>query len=329
MSLFSFCSLGEYLRWWKVWGTLPVVSWSKAAQHFRNRDFRLAAAEYKKGLKKHKIHPARHCAKLDCAYSLLQIGDNLEAKALLEEICSEKIDLADAYIVLSNYCLSGDEKLEALNILKSATETFPKNALLYANYAMFVWFNQLKPENQKELEHKLVFHKNSSMPNSRVWAISNTALAARARIRGENELAESLLNEVFSSGYAPTEAYLLFYYLLSRRGQTERALDNLNRALRLSPKDPRPLIEYAKRLSRAKDKPTLTQAAQLAKRACELSFYRNPQALLLLSDIEKSLGSSPESDILEVHSYMLKSEREVNMPDTRNLEVQLERLRRN
>jgi len=317
----------DYLNWWKVWRTLPVANWVRAAALFRKKDFRQAAALYQKGIKSNPDHPAVECARLDYAYALLQVEKHQEAEDVLKDLCERQVSLPDAYFILARHYVKGEMYVEALQLLKKVTEKYPAQARLLGLYALTAWMYGFTLLDEKEIEYRLIVARNKLTPRDQAWAIVTTALAVRCHKLSRHRESEEYLSQVVAMGAAPVEAFLLRYRQLGNLSKPDRAVDQLQRAIRLSPRDPRPLYEYARHLSSARDYDTLNHARQLAERASQLSFYRSPAALLLYSELEGKIGSMEKAEILETHSFLLKSERDLNFIDLDTFQIQLSRLR--
>ncbi len=320
-------SIKDYLNWWKVWRSLPVANWVKAAALFRDKDFRQAAELYRRGIASNPRHPAVECARLDYAYALLQLEQHDEAQEILEDLCKRGVSLPDCYYILARHYVKGEMYVEALQLLKTVTERHPNQARLLGLYALTAWMYGFELIDEKEIEYRLIVARNKLTPRDQAWPIVTTALAVRCFAQSRLRESEEYLSQVLAIGAAPVEAYLLRYQQLGKLSKMDRAVDQLQRAIRLSPRDPRPLFEYARYLARAKDFETLNHARQLALRATELSFYRSPSALLLYSELEGRIGSASKADILESHSFYLKSERDLNFIDLDTFQIQLSRLR--
>ncbi len=318
----------DNIRWWKVWRTVPVKVWVDAAVSFRAKDYRRAANLYREGIERFPKHPAIDCAHLDYAYSLLRMGQHSEAVEILENLCAKDVELPEAHLLLAQQYVMCEKFIEAIHLLRRAYRNFPDEVSLLAGYALAAWYNGFKFEDDKEVEYALTVARNRLKDRGRDWSNITTALAVRSLQKGQYEECESFLAQVYSCEYVPIEAFLLTYSKLSKREQFELALDQIHRASRVAPTDPRPIYELAKHISSANDSQTLGHAHQLAKRACELAFFRSPSAVSLLSDIEARMGNEQEAEIYEIHSLMLSSERDINFQDFGSFQIQQQRMRR-
>ncbi len=141
------------------------------------------------------------------------------------------------------------------------------------------------------------------------------------------DAAEEALCRVLASGFASEEAYLLRADIFAEKSQMVFARDHYNRAMRLSTVDPRAVIGLAKSYLVGSHPSGFAWAKALLTRACQLSQYRNPTAMLLLAEVERADSEEDAAQIMELYAYLLKSERDIHFHTFENLNAKLEQLR--
>src|SRR5690349_4984533 len=109
-----------YCKWWKTWKTLPVMSWLKAARHYRSGQFANAEVLYKQGLMKHPDHPAQISARLDLAYCLFKNRKLVEAEEQLRYVTTNSPKLREGHMRLARLQLWMGQTLDAAWTMRRA-----------------------------------------------------------------------------------------------------------------------------------------------------------------------------------------------------------------
>lgn len=308
--------------WWRIWRSRPVISWLRAAKLFRASKYRLAAKLYSQGLEERPGHPAASCARLDLAYCLVQLGELSEAQAVLESVLSLESILPEASVLAGRLHIFKGDLSSALSVLDQALSAQPLNPKLAAYFGLYAWCQGSGIIRDRKHFERLQRISESYDWNSKERQLIETAFAAHTiRFIGK-EAAEQLLARVLASGFAPDEAYLLRAQMFLEKGQRIVARDHFNRAMRMAPFDPRPLIGIASTYENQDKVSTsggnlgiqsdleiklegLNWRVSLLKRACQLSEFRNPEALL---KYQKALNSQlAQEERLRGKEHLLSS----------------------
>ncbi|MCB0335587.1 MAG: hypothetical protein KDD62_04755 [Bdellovibrionales bacterium] len=100
-------------KWWSAWGTLPVITWVKAAAYYKAGQFEVAKAYYERGLQRHPQHPAADCARMDASYCLFRMRDFVGAEKHLRVVLNNMPENKDASIRLARLHLWTGNYVEA------------------------------------------------------------------------------------------------------------------------------------------------------------------------------------------------------------------------
>ena len=319
--------LNDYMNWWKVWGTRPVLCWIRGASLFRASAFREASELYESGLEKLPDHIASDCARLDLAYCYFQLEQIDDAIKTLDAITSKEVNLPEAYILHGRLLVFIEDITEALEVLRVGVEVHPNNPRILAHYALYAWRYDRDLLNTKAILNKLRKFSENLVWESADRQLIETAIAAYSRAYLGRDAAEETLCRVLASGFASEEAYLLRADIFAEKSQMVFARDHYNRAMRLAAVDPRAVIGLAQSYMVGSHPSGFSWAKALLLRACQLSQYKNPSAMLLLADVERAESEEDASQIMELYAYLLKSERDIHFHTFENLNAKLEQLR--
>ena len=318
---------GVYLSWWKSWKTLPVAPWVRAADCFRNGDFRTAIAHYETGLASNKSHSARPCALFDLSYCRYRIGLVEEAAESLHELVSERVKLKEVYLLLAKIQLVFGHNQGAVVTLQIGSELFPHDigvavALAYASFR-----GHEQSEEMEAVRRKLdIIRKGLDIEDTNRAKV-DTAIATYEIRFGDAVVGERILARLLASGDAPAEAVLLRGEFLLNKGRVVPARGQLRRAMALKPQDPRPVLLLAESYLRPGGFGDVAWAKQLAEAACRLSTWRNADALGLLALACGELGDEEFAEFYRDREQLLRSATEIDLQVVRKAGSQIELLR--
>lgn len=287
----------DALRWYRLWGTFPVWSWVNAAAEFKKQDFRLAAELYRKGLRRFPKHPAAQSAKLDLGYCLYRLDKFEEAGVELEQIIAEHTLLRDAYLLQAKMLLILGRCTPALRLLALAMHRFPEDARVLSQYAHVALTHPLEHEIADELKQRLVAVKCRLSLEDNDNTLLDTALAQYEMVWGDMSRGERVLARVLATGKAPFEAILLRGEKLLAQGRILPARELLTRAMRMSTRDPRPLMLLAASYLQSGTYENYDYAVQLAEQACRLSHWQHPECLNVLASAHEAKGDSARAQL--------------------------------
>jgi Tfp pilus assembly protein PilF len=131
---------------------------------------------------------------------------------------------------------------------------------------------------------------------------------------------------VLASGSAPYEAIVLKASQFLDQGRFIQARHQFQRALRIRTEDPQPWIGVARSYLSSCDEDELEYAHQAAERACNLSNYRDCNALRVLIHSCKSLRRDSDVELYQTHLHELELEEGLNPESIKDLERQIELL---
>lgn len=290
-------SVKDAVKWYRLWGTVPVWSWVNAAAEFKRQDFRSAATLYRKGINKQPKHPAIQSAKLDLAYCLYRLGQFDEANLQLDEIIKEDTSLRDAYLLRAKISVIIGSCSSALRVLSSALRKFPDDARVVSQYAHVALMHPLEEELATEIKQRLVAIKCRLSLEDPENVLLDTALAQYEMVWGDMRRAERVLARVLATGKAPFEAVLLRGERLLSQGRVLPARELLTRAMRMSTRDPRPLMQLSASYLETAVSANYDWALQLAEQACQLSRWQHPECLNVLASVHEAKGDSARAQL--------------------------------
>jgi tetratricopeptide (TPR) repeat protein len=269
------------IGWWKLWRSIPVVDWIRAAELFRAGEFKRAAFYYDRGIQLNPKNPAIYCAKLDHAYCVYQLGEPAKAKTLLEELTAAA-PLKDAHLILAKIQLALGKNADAVSTMKRCL-SFCSDDLQVALCYAHVMFESDSPAITMKLVKDFIntFREKLSIDDPMHVAV-DTALATYECYFGDEELGERLLSRALASGVAPFEAIMLRGERWLEQGRVTQAREQLDRAAKGCPTDPRPYLRLAESYLLNGELLEPKYSVQLATVACRLSNWENKECLEVL-----------------------------------------------
>lgn len=294
MALFSPQSLKLMLKWWRTWGSLPVLPWVQAAALYRKGQYRAAEPLYRSGLDKCFTHPAQHCARLDLAYCLFKNGKFDSAEEELKNVIHHLPRSKEGYIRLARLQMWRGQSLEAAWTMRRAQRnvTFDKDMACLFLYAAL----------DSRAPHYLVQEALRSLDTAEgeelneLQILKIQALQARARMLSKHNnsvefsQARTELAQVAAHVDAPFEVSLLFAEVLIEEGKIAHARRLLRRALHVAPEYPRLLSLLAESYLRSGPFYNPEYAKQLATTACQSASWSSPRELHVMAEAYYHLG---------------------------------------
>ena len=294
------------LEWYRMWKTAPVVSWLRAADAFMNKDFSLAAQHYERGLQRRPNHPARHCAGMDLAYCRYRLGDLEIAAEELSKLTSNSVALRDAYLLLGKiYDILGKPQM-ALHTIADGMLLFPNDLKLILSYLHTALFNGFYQPYLAEVRETALRLKRTLMLDDERQVLIDAALAHYELRWGEIEGGERMLARVLATGKAPFEAVLLRGERLLGQKRVLQGREQLSRAMRAAPRNPRPVRLLAESYLLPDEFHEPDYAEQLAMSACKLSNWKNAEHVALLSRAFDEKGDTSTAELLAERTRKLR-----------------------
>lgn len=269
-----------FMKWWKTWKTLPVVSWVQAASYYRSGRFDQAIKYYERGLKKHKTHPASYCARMDLAYCLFREKRFQEAEKHLRQVATHLPSSKEAVLRLAKLQLWTGRSLDAAWTMRRALRTVTPDAELVALYMFAVLDNGGPGFLLKEVIDASLALDRDSRNDTRL-------MAARARLmmlKGDSKKGREYLEKIAGGEEPFLEALLLFSEVLVDEGKIANARRHLRRAMTIAPEHPRVLSLLAESYLRSGPFYNPEYAKQLATDACRNTNWLSPREMHILAE---------------------------------------------
>ena len=283
-----------WLKWWRTWRTLPVLSWVRAAGLYRAGKFDRAEKFYLMGIESHPNHPAHLCARLDLAYCHFRTGKLEEAEKQLKFVVTRMKNAREAYIRLAKLQLWGGRSLEAAWTLRRACREFVGDEELISNL-IIACIDHGGPAHLVSEGERLA----AALPESARTSARLRASLARLRVtRGERQEGRAELESLCMDQNAGLEALLLFSETLLEDGHVAHARLELRRALCLEANHPRVLSLLAEAYLRSGDHYSPEYSKQLATSACQNSGWLSAREMHILAEAYYHCGDNASALII-------------------------------
>lgn len=286
------------VEWYRMWQTLPVTPWLRAADAFINKDFKLAVEYYQRGLAKKPNHPARHCAVMDLAYCRYRTGGLEEANELLSSLTSQSVALRDAYLLQAKISDFFGKAESALQIVSDGLMLFPDDLKLMLAYLHTSLFNGLYHARLGEIREHILTLKRTLLLDDDRQVLIDSALAHYELRCGDGEGAERMIARVLATGRAPHEIVLLRGERLLAQRRVLQAREQLGRVMRMAPRNPRPVRLLAESYLLPEEFHEPDYAEQLATLACKMTNWKNVECVDLLSRVYDEKGDTSTAELL-------------------------------
>lgn len=299
------------VEWYRMWKTVPVKDWLRAADLFIRGDYSKAADYYRRGLRARPMHPASTCARMDLAYCCYRLGRLDEAIDLLDLLVGQRVNLRDAYLLRSKLAAIVGCPHDGFEVLGIGVEVFPDDVSILSASLHINLSHQLDARRLHECFSRLLRLKQQLALEDERQVTLETALAHYELRCGDTEAGDRMLARVLATGAAPYEAVLLRGERLLRLGRILSAREQLTRAMRSAPRNPRPVQLLAETYLVAGYTEEPEFAEQLASVACRLSHWENPECVELLARAYERKCDYNSSDLLKARAQSLRSARRV------------------
>ncbi|MCB0331223.1 MAG: tetratricopeptide repeat protein [Bdellovibrionales bacterium] len=280
--LFEGTTISSIKTWLLTWKTLPVWSWIRAAELYRQGRFPEAATMYKKGLERYPQHPARHCATIDLARCLFADGKIQEAEQYLRQLVAQIPSSRTAHKALFLFQLRIGHTLDAAWTMRRALRSIVPEPELIGLYLYCVVENGGPEFLLKEAE-RLV---KSAKKAGRETPLMRAAEQKRDLLmKGYSPHVLKKLEEIANEHPEDVEIGILAAGSLREAGKVASARRVLRRALHKDPTHPRVLSLFSETylLSGSFYNPEF--ALQLATEACKRTNWRSPREMHILAEV--------------------------------------------
>ena len=317
---------GDIFQWIKVWKSLPVLSWLRAARYFRTEDFRSAAYHYELGLRRHSNHGAAHCARLDFAYCLYSLGDYERAESELQLIVSDVAPLKDSYLLLARIQTASGDTDKAAKTMSQCLTLFGAEDDVVIAFAFTVFGSESSFELIAQAHTQLEALKSKLSLDCNNIPLIETALALYESRYGDPELGEQRLSRALATLNGPYEAVVLRGEGLLRAGRIQQARAQLRRALLSGARDPKPAGLLAKTYLQEGIFCEPERAIELATIACKNSGWKNPEYLQILADAYQANNDELSAGLMDSRAKGLKAIKEISLEDLFAVKSHIQRL---
>ncbi len=285
------------MRWYRMWRCMPIPAWIKAAQCFRREDFIKAIRLYDEGLNRNPVHPAADSARFDLAYCHYRLDQFGSALAALRPLIKKEAQIRDAYLLFGRILQVLGRASSAAEVLEKALRLFPGDSLVLAALLQAALESSFSISRIKRIRHKVLSAKADSQTDSKYQSHMEAALARYEFCFGNEYTAQRLLTGVLSSESVCFEGVLLYGERLVASGNIEQGRQQLERALKLSPRDPRPFQQLALSYLYPNDDYQPARAVSLAEAACRASHWQNSAALSILAAACEANGEKAKAQL--------------------------------
>jgi tetratricopeptide (TPR) repeat protein len=331
-------------RWWKLWGTLPVMSWVKGASLYRSGRFEEAVSLYRKGLKEIKQHPARNSARIDLAYCLFKSKRFEEAEHELRSVIKSSPKFKDAYLRLAHLKLWVGHTFEAAMALKNALQHFSSDVEIVSLYLICVldnvntssmleealeYFRALTPQSSSSFHYtyKKDDGKNvvptEKQHKSKLYDVAKGMLIYSS---GEKLRGLEILDSLCEDENPHFEALLYFSECLIHENRITLARQYLKKALHIRPDYPYTLSLLAKTYLSESMVYNPEYALQLAITACQSSGWMSPRDMHMLAECYRVLGDKMTALLVANKAKVVGTHILGSYRDFKNLEMLIEDL---
>lgn len=273
-------SIKVYLQWWRTWKTLPVLSWIRAANLYREGRYQEAASFYSVGIRRHLHHPARISARLDLSYCLFKMKKVTEAERELSAVVAEFPEHREAYIRLARIQLWVGRCTEASLILQKGAELFEGDAEISA-LLLFALIDQRAPRQQ------IVEASNRAKRAGEITPGHKLLRVAQARslwYLGDREGGRTRSQALALEEPALFEAVVTYAEILLEEKRIDEAMRHMRRALQVSPNHPRVLSLLARAYLFDSENYNPEFSQQVAITACQSSSWASPRDMHILAE---------------------------------------------
>ena len=298
------CLIGQWVKVWHAW---PEMNWIKAANCFRDSDFRKAAKLYQLGLLAHAHHVAARCATLDLSYCQYKLGNLGEAIKLLTELTHQKPYLREAFLLLVKCLRCRSEDIDAYHTARAALRLFPGDLAIGAQYLFCCVVPQIELANRGEVQQLIdsLMYGQAEQDGLKDVVTAHSYYEYKYGDRAE---ALSTLSRLLASGVPPYEAVLLRALIFEDEGRNEQARFHYTRAMKRCPEDYRPLLGLARTYYADGE---FRYASELARAACTAAQWHSVDCIKLLVKSLTKTGASEGVELFQAKQAFLETKQNV------------------
>lgn len=272
--------LKVWTQWWRTWGTLPVRSWIRAANLYRQGNYYEAEQLYRIGLEKHEKHPARVSALLDLSYCLFKQRKIAEAEKELRVVVASFPDHREAYIRLARIQLWVGRSADASFTLRRGAERFDADPEISA-LLLFALIDHRASRHLIGEATQLAKRAIEKVPGHKLLRVAQARCLFHT---GERDRGRTLAQGLALEEPALFEAVVAYAEILLEEKKIDEGMLHLRRALHVSPAHPRVLSLMARAYLAESEHYNPDFCQQLATAACQSSAWSSPRDMQVLAE---------------------------------------------
>ena len=295
----SLKSVSNTVEWLKLWGTVPVFSWIRAASLYEAGKYQEAANHYKFGLSTNSSHPASLAARLDLAFCLTKCKEFDEAEKVLKTSRTLYPYSKEVVIRLIKLLRFTGRPLEAAWSARTALRHLKADAEVIGYFLISALEQSDKPFLVREaLGYSLRFEEVVKNP------ILEVARAKSHMMQGYFGKAKNSINSVCRIKNPPVEGLLVAAELSIEMCDKQIAKAYLTRALHLYPDFPRvqgmlaELYLQTAGCNKEETAQNITYAKNLAESACKSSKWLAAREVAILASVYGALGDKESAGLI-------------------------------
>ncbi len=305
-----------YLQWARTWKTMPVLSWVRANNYYKQKRFDIACHYYKIGLEKSPNHVASYAARLDLAYCLFKLKKFDEAQEHLRTIINVMPHYREAHLRFARIQSWIGHSLDAAWTVRRAIQQFKPDKDLVALFL----YNIVEHEGTSYLIHEAVQYAQELKDTQSQNLLLDTAFAKLDYTRGNKASAKEILLNICSQVKRPFESVLLLSEIYLSENEVEKSRSELKLLMKKVSDHPRVLSLLAETYLKSGEFYNPEYANQLATSACQNSQWSCPRELHILAESYYHQGDKISALIMaskakQTGSQLLGSYREIKNLD--------------
>jgi tetratricopeptide (TPR) repeat protein len=275
-----FLRTSTYIKWLKIWGTLPIIPWVKAAQAYRDGKFKEAADLYEDGIKRYPEHPARFSARLDCAFCLQRLQKFSECEEHLRHVTTHAAHLKEGFLRLARLQVYTGKTLEAVWTMRRLHQRGNIDGETAGLFLNLVLDNQ----GPGYLLHEAIDLLKKVPHSDRGNVLLRAACAKLAVYRGSVERGLNELSKLAESPEVTAEIVIIYAETLLSEKQISASRYQLRRVLNKKPNHPIVLSLLARTYLESGIFFDPEAALDLATSACQANGWLSPRELHTLAE---------------------------------------------
>lgn len=314
------------IEWWKLWKSVPVFSWIKASEHYRKCEYQKAAELYLFGIKKNPRHKAIDCAYLDYAYCLYKLSRYEESIVQLEALVEKSVAIEEVYsLLVKQYFILGLAHLSS-EVLEKAKLLIPKSINISALALELAIVNEPKLQVVLQLKNEVEQQREELSLDDERMLIVDTALAHFEFAHGDLSIADQMIARLLATGKAPYEVHLLRAERFIDNARIFHAREQLRKASRLRPRDPRADLLLAKTYLLAGSFCEPRWAIDISLQACKKTNWQNPDCLISLAKSYEMIDDLEQAEVFYSYASRVQARRNINIKAVSGARLEVEKL---